>query len=103
VRVWRKHGGLTLDALAAGAGIARSDLTEIEAHEKPGRLDALIKIAAALGVSLDDLAAWLRAGQAALARFNARATANTKRFRLSPKRNYAVSRASSSASRLSFP
>lgn len=61
VRVWRKHRGLTLDALATRTGIAQSYLTEIETHKKPGSLDAMIKIAAALKVSLDDLAAWLRA------------------------------------------
>ena len=60
VRVWRKHRGLTLDALAARADIAQSYLTEIETHKKPGSLGAMIKIAAALEISLDDLAAWLR-------------------------------------------
>lgn len=60
VRVWRKHRGVTLDALAARAKIAQSYLTEIERRKKPGSLDAMIKIAAALGVSLDDLAVWLR-------------------------------------------
>ena len=60
VRVWRKQRGLTLQALATSAGIAQSYLTEIERRKKPGSLDAMIKIAAALDVTLDDLAAWLR-------------------------------------------
>ncbi|MGO8916831.1 MAG: helix-turn-helix domain-containing protein [Stellaceae bacterium] len=61
VRVWRKHRDLTLSALAARADIAQSYLTEIETRKKPGSLDAMIKIAAALEISLDDLAAWLSA------------------------------------------
>ncbi len=59
VRVFRKHRGLTLDALAEATGIAQSYLTEIETRKKPGSLDALIKIAAALEVPLDDIAVWL--------------------------------------------
>jgi lambda repressor-like predicted transcriptional regulator len=59
VRVWRKHRGLTLDALSVRTGIAQSYLTEIETRKKPGSLDAIRKIAAALGLSLDDLAAWM--------------------------------------------
>ena len=58
VRVWRAHRGLGRDALAA-AGIAPSYLTEIETRRKPGSFAALAKIAAALRISLDDLAAWL--------------------------------------------
>src|SRR5579883_1718553 len=56
-RVWRKHRRLTLDTLAAKTRIAQSYLTEIETRKKPGSIDALIKIADALAVSLDDLAA----------------------------------------------
>jgi DNA-binding XRE family transcriptional regulator len=59
VRVWRMHRGLTREALAAAAGVAPSYLSEIEARRKPGSFTALAKIAAALRVSLDDLAAWL--------------------------------------------
>jgi ribosome-binding ATPase YchF (GTP1/OBG family) len=58
VRVWRAHRGLGRDALAA-AGIAPSYLTEIETRRKPGSFAALTKLAAALSISLDDLAAWL--------------------------------------------
>jgi ribosome-binding ATPase YchF (GTP1/OBG family) len=59
VRVWRTHRGLGRDALAAVAGIAPSYLSEIETRRKPGSFGALAKLAAALHISLDDLAAWL--------------------------------------------
>ena len=59
VRVWRVHRGLGRDALAAAAGIAPSYLSEIETRRKPGSFTALAKLAAALCISLDDLAAWL--------------------------------------------
>ncbi len=60
VRVWRAHRGLTREALAATAGVSPSYLTEIETRRKRGSLDAIIKLAAALRVSLDDIAAWLK-------------------------------------------
>jgi DNA-binding Xre family transcriptional regulator len=63
VRVWRTHRGLTREALAAAAGIAPSYLSEIETRRKPGSFGALAKLAAALCVSLDDLAAWLEQQQ----------------------------------------
>ena len=59
VRVWRKERKMTLQDLAKATGIGQSYLTEIETRKKPGSLDAMIKIAAALEVSLDDLAVWL--------------------------------------------
>ena len=60
VRVWRAHRGLGRDTLAAAAGIAPSYLSEIETRRKPGSFGALAKLAAALHISLDDLAAWLK-------------------------------------------
>ena len=63
VRVWRAHRGLTREALAAAAGIAPSYLTEIETRRKPGSFSALAKLAAALHISLDDLAAWIEPQQ----------------------------------------
>jgi hypothetical protein len=60
VRVWRAHRGLTREALAAAAGVAPSYLTEIETRRKPGSFGAFAKIAVALRISLDDLAAWLK-------------------------------------------
>jgi DNA-binding Xre family transcriptional regulator len=63
VRIWRAHRGLGRDGLAAAAGIAPSYLSEIETRRKPGSFSALAKLAAALQVSLDDLAAWLEPQQ----------------------------------------
>jgi transcriptional regulator with XRE-family HTH domain len=40
--------------------VAPSYLTEIETRRKPGSFDALANLARALGVSLDDLAPWMR-------------------------------------------
>jgi DNA-binding XRE family transcriptional regulator len=60
IRVWRAHRGLTREALAAVAGVSPSYLTEIETRRKPGSLAAMIKLAAALRVPLDDIAAWLQ-------------------------------------------
>ena len=59
VRVWRAHRRLSREALATAAGIAASYLSEIETRRKPGSFSALAKLAAALRISLDDLAAWL--------------------------------------------
>jgi DNA-binding Xre family transcriptional regulator len=63
VPVWRAHRGLTREALATAAGIAPSYLSEIETRRKPGSFSALAKLAAALHISLDDLAAWLEPQQ----------------------------------------
>ena len=60
IRIWRLHRGLTREALAVSAGVSPSYLTEIETGRKPGSLNAMVKLAAALRVSLDDMAAWLR-------------------------------------------
>ena len=58
-RVWRKHHGKTIEQIAEATGIPKGYLSEIETRKKPGSLDAMIKIAAALDVPLDDLTAWL--------------------------------------------
>ena len=60
IRIWRLHRGLTREALAVAAGVSRSYLTEIETGRKTGSLRAIMKLATALRVSLDDIAAWLR-------------------------------------------
>ncbi|HEV2334305.1 MAG TPA: helix-turn-helix transcriptional regulator [Stellaceae bacterium] len=60
IRVWRAHRGLTREALAAVSGVSPSYLSEIETRRKPGSLAAMVKLAAALRVPLDDIAAWLR-------------------------------------------
>jgi DNA-binding Xre family transcriptional regulator len=63
VRVWRAHRRLSREALATAAGIAPSYLSEIETRRKPGSFSALAKLAAALHISLDDLATWLEPQQ----------------------------------------
>jgi DNA-binding XRE family transcriptional regulator len=60
IRVWRAHRGMTREALAAAAGVAPSYLSEIETRRKPGSFNAIAKLAAALRVPLDDIAAWLK-------------------------------------------
>lgn len=57
VRVWREHRGLTLRALAEKADVAPSDLSEIENGQKPGSVAALVRLARALGVTVEDLVA----------------------------------------------
>jgi ribosome-binding ATPase YchF (GTP1/OBG family) len=59
VRVWRTHRHFSRDALAAAAEVAPSYLSEIESRRKPGSFGALARLAAALRISLDDLAAWI--------------------------------------------
>jgi DNA-binding XRE family transcriptional regulator len=60
IRVWRAYRGVTREALAEKAGVAPSYLTEIETRKKPCSFEAMIKLAAALGISLDDIAAWVK-------------------------------------------
>lgn len=56
VRVWREHRGLSGAALAKKAGIAQAYLSQIETGAREGSIETYGKLAAALGVSLDDLA-----------------------------------------------
>ena len=58
VRVWRQHRALSAPALASQAGISAADLGQIETGKKPGSFDAMVKLARALGVDLEDLAPW---------------------------------------------
>jgi DNA-binding XRE family transcriptional regulator len=60
IRIWRAHRGMTRERLAAAAGVSPSYLTEIETRRKPGSFDAIVKLAAALNVPLDDIAVWLK-------------------------------------------
>jgi DNA-binding XRE family transcriptional regulator len=53
---WRRRRGLTQAQLAKTTGIAQGFLSEIEAGHKTGAVDAIRRIASALGVSLDDIA-----------------------------------------------
>ena len=56
VRLWRKHRGMTLEALAQATGLSRPYLSQIETGKRVGGIDTLTLIALALGVTLDDLA-----------------------------------------------
>lgn len=56
VRVWRSHRGLTVTELAEKAGVAQPYLSQIETGRRDGTLETMRRIAAALGVTLDDLA-----------------------------------------------
>ncbi len=55
VRVWREHRGLTAAALAKQAGIASAYLSQIETGKREGTVETYRKLAAALGITLDDL------------------------------------------------
>jgi DNA-binding XRE family transcriptional regulator len=57
LRVFRNLRGLTQAALAGQAGVNRVSLAEIETGRKQGSIATLRKLAAALGVALDDLVA----------------------------------------------
>ncbi|MCY4120945.1 MAG: helix-turn-helix transcriptional regulator [Acidobacteria bacterium] len=57
LRAWRLHRGLTLDVLAQQIGVSKSYLSQIEQRRKPGTLGVFRRLADALGVPIDDLAA----------------------------------------------
>jgi ribosome-binding protein aMBF1 (putative translation factor) len=57
VRLWREQRGLSVRALARASGVKASYLSEIENRKKPGSVAALGKLAAALGIAVDDLIA----------------------------------------------
>jgi len=54
--ILRERKSLTQAALATLAGISKTYLNEIEKGKKPGSVEAIRKLAAALGVPLDVLA-----------------------------------------------
>ena len=56
VRVWREMRGMNATRLAAAANVSRSYLSAIERGTKRGSVDALKRLAAALGVGIEDLA-----------------------------------------------
>lgn len=56
VRVWREYRGLSARDLAAKAEVSGSYLSQIETGTREGSLDAIKRIAAALAVTMDDLA-----------------------------------------------
>lgn len=55
LRVWRGFRGLTQVALAVASGVNRVQIADIEAGRKSGSIETLKKLAAALGVTLDEL------------------------------------------------
>jgi len=52
---WRKHRGITQEALSKSVGVAQGFISEIENGAKTGDVQTLAVIARALEVSLDDL------------------------------------------------
>ncbi|MFL9828281.1 helix-turn-helix transcriptional regulator [Rhodoplanes sp. SY1] len=56
VRVWREFRGMTVKDLAAAAGITAAYLSQIETGTRDGSIATFKKIAAALKVSIDDIA-----------------------------------------------
>jgi DNA-binding XRE family transcriptional regulator len=52
---WRKHRGMTQQALSKSVGVAQGFISEIENGTKTGDVQTLAAIARALAISLDDL------------------------------------------------
>jgi DNA-binding XRE family transcriptional regulator len=52
---WRKHRGVTQEALSKSVGVAQGFISEIENGAKTGDVQTLAVIARALEISLDDL------------------------------------------------
>lgn len=57
VKVWREHRGLTQVQLAAAAGLQQPTVARIEGGKRRGTVEQLAKLAGALGIRLDTLAA----------------------------------------------
>ena len=55
VRVYREHRKLTQAALAEAADLHQAAISQIENGERAGTIDALQRLAKALGVDLEDL------------------------------------------------
>jgi len=55
VRVWREHRDISAHNLAIKAAVAPELLSQIEVGQIEGKMDAVERIAAALGLSIDDL------------------------------------------------
>lgn len=55
VRVWREQRGMTQRALAEAAGINAAYLSEIEAGKKPGSARAMLGLARALALDIEEL------------------------------------------------
>ena len=52
---WRRHRGLTQEALSKTTGLAQNFLSEIENGSKTGDVQTVAQIARALSVAMDDL------------------------------------------------
>ncbi|MGH2538396.1 MAG: helix-turn-helix domain-containing protein [Candidatus Promineifilaceae bacterium] len=55
IRAWRAHRGFTQQELAETAGISAPYLSQLESGRRTGTAEVISCLAAALGVSLDDL------------------------------------------------
>lgn len=55
LRVLREYRGLTQVALAERSGVNRVQIANIEAGQKSGSVETVKRLAAALGVAIDDL------------------------------------------------
>jgi DNA-binding Xre family transcriptional regulator len=55
IRVWRRHRGLALGELAIQAALSQAYLSQIETGKRQGQAETLKRIAAVLGVTVDDL------------------------------------------------
>lgn len=55
VRVWREYRGFSKHDLARRARVSAAYLQKLEAGPRCGNLSALKRVAAALGLSMDDL------------------------------------------------
>jgi DNA-binding XRE family transcriptional regulator len=55
VRVWRDYRGLTQQQLSEASGVNRVQIANIESGVRSGSVATMRKLAAALGVAIDDL------------------------------------------------
>lgn len=55
LRVWREFRGMTQAALSGASGVNRVQIADIEAGRKNGSVETVCKLAAALGIGVEDL------------------------------------------------
>lgn len=55
LRLWRRHRGLTQQALSETSGVGQDAIAEMESGRKTGTVEAYRALAAALDVSVDEL------------------------------------------------
>jgi DNA-binding XRE family transcriptional regulator len=56
VRVWREHRRMSVRALAEAAGVTPAYLSQVETGKRDGTVETYRKLAAALRITLDELA-----------------------------------------------